>query len=42
MHRERYKFLSIRYDEERDNEFNEVNFDFKNGDINEEQIKIKM
>ena len=42
MHRERYKFLSIRYDEERDNEFNEANFDFKNGDLNEEQLKVKM
>ena len=29
MHRERYKFLSIRYDEERDTEFNEANYDFK-------------
>lgn len=42
MHRERYKFLSIRYDEERDNEFNEANFDFKNGDIDQEQLKVKM
>lgn len=42
MHQERYRFLQKRYDEERDNEFDEANYDFKNGDIGEEQLKTKM
>ena len=27
---------------QRDSEFNEVNFDFKNGDIDEQSLKVKM
>jgi len=41
-HLERFKFLQHQYDEERDNNFDEANFDFKNNYINEEKLKERM
>lgn len=38
QHKERYKFLSIKYDEERDGEFTELQYDYKKGDLSQEQL----
>ena len=32
-HKDRFKYLSIKYDEERDNEFTELQYEFNKGDL---------
>tara|TARA_B110000285_G_C14938909_1_gene521010 strand:+ start:521 stop:664 length:144 start_codon:yes stop_codon:yes gene_type:complete len=41
-HKERFKFLSIKYDEERDSELTELQYDYKKGDLSQEQLNIQI